>query len=541
MIRIPRIRIRNTGPVTIKLTIICFFRVPQSLPDKMIHGEVGRSALGEVTAYLAHLKEVMAEKDHVFRVVKEAIDRQTATTTALFNIRPYGSTSVLLCEAESDVDICVQILPAAVTAELADLAPVALGRHFLETIVAPAVNTVFGELSAGGLAKEVPVIKGEVLLEPNRTHVDITCNEVGLAKTRHLLGLYAADPANFVAISVLVQWARFAGLIKHLNSDDHVFETAVMYAFIVHLLFREWKVSEEGSVEVEQLLSLSLAELTARMIKMVGKATKPGHEDEALAVRVGHLVQNFFRYGHSLAKKDLELVWSLPGVPAVRVPEVDVVKFRKACSQSLHALLATRNMRDTIKNAEDCCSTQTNYCKKLSLTLSSAMGLAREFHERELSFKTSAKVTISEEAGEDRLVLRAEGSRRALSDLRVELTSLATSTRAFTIGMPARKTSKYFMVGSTFMMARNSPKFNIKLSFGDSRGGYHPLHASHQRSCPLLKFESPVPTADWIRDTAVTPFKEKLEKQLATIPVDREKFINTLEAGVGADEGTFYL
>jgi hypothetical protein len=119
----------------------------------------------------------------------------------------------------------------------------------------------------------------------------------------------------------------------------------------------------------------------------------------------------------------------------VHVLAKDVVKFRKACSQSLHALLTTRDIRQTIDNAADCCSTQTTYCKKLSLSLSSAMGLARDFHERELSFKTNAKVTITEEEGEDRLVLRAEGSRRALSDLRVELTELANSTRVFTIGM----------------------------------------------------------------------------------------------------------
>jgi hypothetical protein len=76
--------------------------------------------------------------------------------------------------------------------------------------------------------------------------------------------------------------------------------------------------------------------------------------------------------------------------------------------------------------------------------------------------------------------------------------------------MPAKKTSKYFMVGSTFMMVRNSPTFNVKLGFGDARGGYQPLHHSHQRSNPLLRFCEPVPTPDWIRDTAVPAFKALL-------------------------------
>jgi hypothetical protein len=76
--------------------------------------------------------------------------------------------------------------------------------------------------------------------------------------------------------------------------------------------------------------------------------------------------------------------------------------------------------------------------------------------------------------------------------------------------MPAKKTSKYFMVGSTFMMVRNSPTFNVKLGFGDARGGYQPLHHSHQRSNPLLRFCEPVPTPDWIRDTALPAFKAAL-------------------------------
>jgi hypothetical protein len=108
-----------------------------------------------------------------------------------------------------------------------------------------------------------------VALEPNETRVDITCNEVGLAKTRHLLRLFAAQPAHYVAFAALVQWARHAGLIKHLDSDDHVFETAVMYAFIVHLLFPDWR--EDGSSgrdEVERLQDLTLSQLTAHFTQV---------------------------------------------------------------------------------------------------------------------------------------------------------------------------------------------------------------------------------------------------------------------------------
>jgi hypothetical protein len=452
-----------------------------------------------------------------------------------FHIQPYGSTSVLLCEADSDVDICVQILPAAIQnhpkpAEFALLEPEAKSRHFLETIVAPAVSMVFDECLLC-LDKKVPVVKGTIK-EPNKTRVDLTCNEVGRAKTRYILSLYNADPANFVIFAMLVQWARYAGLIKHLDSDDHVFETAVVYAFIIHLLFADHRAEPDSDDEaVAAMLHKSLAELAAHMAWAVEQAVSK--EGETFQVRVGRRIHDFFRYGHSLPRQDLDLAWPADDIPSVNVQQAEVTKFRKACSQSLHAILTTRNMRATIDNAQDCCSTKTVYCKKLSLSLSSAMGQARDFHERELSFRTNATVKISEEEGEDRLVLRAEGSRRALSDLRVELTALANSSRVFTIGMPAKKTSKYFMVGSTFMMVRNSPQFNVKLGFADARGGYQPVHLKHQRSNPVLQFCEPVPTADWISDTALSAFRDKLEKQLMTLPTDRDKFINTLEAGVG--------
>jgi hypothetical protein len=66
--------------------------------------------------------------------------------------------------------------------------------------------------------------------------------------------------------------------------------------------------------------------------------------------------------GHSLPGSDTDLVWPAESVPVVHVLKGDVVKFSKACSQGLQALLAKRNMRETIDNAADCFSTQTTYC-----------------------------------------------------------------------------------------------------------------------------------------------------------------------------------
>jgi hypothetical protein len=134
------------------------FRVPQSVPDRVIHRELGESAVAEVSAELAHLKEVMVAKDAVLNLVKDTILKQNPPD--YFSVRPYGSTSVLLCEAESDVDICVQILPAALTPKLEPLRHnhVGLSRHFLENSIMPAASNIFVEMSPC-LNKDVPVIK----------------------------------------------------------------------------------------------------------------------------------------------------------------------------------------------------------------------------------------------------------------------------------------------------------------------------------------------------------------------------------------------
>ena len=59
--------------------------------------------------------------------------------------------------------------------------------------------------------------------------------------------------------------------------------------------------------------------------------------------------------------------------------------------------------------------------KKLPLTLSHTIGSASAFHANRLSHISGANVIITEESGEDRLVLTAEGSRASIAELRMEL------------------------------------------------------------------------------------------------------------------------
>merc|ERR1719320_2002773 len=65
--------------------------IPPKTLESVIHKELGESAKLVVTKLLPDLKNCVKEKH----------------SSELFQITPYGSSSVFLCEAESDVDICI--------------------------------------------------------------------------------------------------------------------------------------------------------------------------------------------------------------------------------------------------------------------------------------------------------------------------------------------------------------------------------------------------------------------------------------------------
>jgi len=299
--------------------------------------------------------------------------------------------------------------------------------------------------------------------------------------------------------------------------------TAEMYALVVHLL--KLKIEDGSSVATSGSMVKDLSSLMSKL----------GPESYT---SVGEKLHSFFKLGQSLGKEELTINWPISEAPAVVISAANVYVFSKACSQALHCLLATHRVNSVLKNALDCTETQSTFIKKLPLTLSHSIGSAPDFHASRLTRISGANVIITEEPGEDRLVLTAEGSRASIADLRIELSDLAMTKRALVIGVPAKQASRYFLAGSTLMLMKNCEKTNCRVGFADSAGTYQLIHKTQQRSSPVLKYEELVETETWLTKRAIPSLTDTMQKQLTSFQLEKKSHVDTVE--LTTRFGTFY-
>ena len=505
-------------------------RNPPKTSEANIHRELGESAQKLMVDQTFSMKTIVQEKNHVLLKIRESIE--TKMGKEIVSVTAYGSSSVFLCEEESDLDICIQPLAAEfglgiVKDEEAfqQLSDAEKSRHFLRMFVSPHVDEVL-DTKVDLTTSDIPLIKGVIRDSSGSTSIDITCNRVGLLKTKCLIQLYEDNPDLWPVFFIIIKWARHSGLIKFMDdTDNRPFLTAEMYAIVIHLL----KLSPSSNPNHKSILEQDLTKTFCSISEI-----KPDFS------KVGENLHRFFRLGQLLkGKGSITISWPIHGdVPNVEIEEARADKFAKACSQALHCLLHTRDVQRVLKNAFDCTATQTSVEKKLPLSLSNSMSSAPGFHAARLGRLSGATVRLMEEAGEDRLVLRAEGSRASLAELRTELRELAVSKRALVVGVPSRQASRYFLAGSTVMLVKGCNNSQARLGFEDSCGGYQALHAAQQRSGPVLRYTAPaqlLEPADWVERHATPAITTVLTRQLAQL---QPSHASSLEVNVRF--GTFY-
>ena len=506
-------------------------RNPPKTSEADIHREVGESAQKLMVDQTFSMKTIVQEKNKVLLKIRESIETKIGKENV--SVTAYGSSSVFLCEEESDLDICIQPLAAAFGLGIVkdkeafqQLSDAEKSRHFLRMFVSPHVDDVL-DTKVDLTSSDIPVIKGVILENSGSTNIDITCNRVGLLKTMCLIQLYEDNPDLWPVFFIIIKWARHSELIKSMDdTDSRPFLTAEMYAIVIHLL----KLSPSSNSNHKSILEKDLTKTFCSISEI-----KPDF------FKVGENLHRFFKLGQLLkdGKGSITIRWPInENVPNVEIEEARADKFSKACSQALHCLLHTRDVQRVLKNALDCTATQTSVEKKLPLSLSNSMSSAPGFHAARLSRLSGATVVLMEEAGEDRLVLRAEGSRASLAELRTELRELAVSKRALVVGVPTRQASRYFLAGSTVMLVKGCNNSQARLGFEDSCGGYQALHAAQQRSGPVLRYTAPaqlLEPADWVERHAGPAITTVLTRQLAQL---QPSHASSLEVNVRF--GTFY-
>jgi hypothetical protein len=464
------------------------------------------------------LKEKLKSKDVDLNNITKCIN--SFDVNVQFETSPYGSSSVFLCDIDSDLDVFVDIKKVIDSVEsVKGLDIPSQKRHFLRNFISPAlIKSDFLEEIYEYIDYDVPLIKSKSIKGSN---IDITCNDEGKKKTSYLLNLYDSDVSYFVTFWILVFWARLSGLII-LHSEktkQSVMETSAMYALIIKILETETLPDTEQSFPSVKGLEKKLKHVTDKLALC---------NNQELSKTLGTRIHDFFRRAAELdSEEDLDIYWPVEGLKPVKISSKKVAVIKQACKRSLHVLQFTRDLQEVLKNAKDRTYKDVEVIKDINLRLSHIMRANKEFHERTISQKCKADVRITEESGNPKLIFHAKGPGFAVNEALNELTALENSNKAHSFGLPKTRL-RYFIPDSLLVTVRNSQKMSGKVKFADSLGIHQPYHLIRQRSSLISTDYTSLDESKWIENFKEL-FATKITNQMKEFPGHDSEALERLE------------
>ena len=521
------------------MDILCEIRKEKDKPQisrRMVTiGENGLKLFMKNSHQLSHtITEKLKKAKEIENAVNRFMKENYKKGKDVFHIDAYGSTSMYLCEAESDIDVSVLVQKQDQILGIESLFPKPsqfLGMeertqntYFLQNIVSRAVDTV-ATSKREVFTTEIPIIKCSFRDGDKETHCDISMNKIGYRKTLYMRFLYQQKAYFLPLFWILVRWARVSGLIKSTISSDKVMDSAEFYALIIHVL--ETPEMKESRIQKPSRWS---------GIKMLLQNLNQMSLDDFF--ELGRGLFEFFRRT-SLLEGNLELVWPTPNIPIVKFDQSKTEAARNLAEKAFHALSATRDVSALINYFLVTSNEKNTIRKTLPLNVSYAIGKARSFHASRLSEITGAVVTLDVKEGKNSLELRAEGSRMAIENLQNELKALILNNKALVLGRLPQKSSRYFMEGSSLFLARQETDPAAVLHFEDSFGAFELHHNAHQRSAVFLKgHQSRLESEDEWKEESIERITNHLLQQFQKFPTNAT-MLQSLEVTIRF--GCFYL
>ena len=439
--------------------------------------------------YKTLIKDIQAKFNYVQRV-ERAINNFTKDKYQIsrgFIVQPYGSTSLYVCEPESDIDIC-----AVATAELSDTIVMTnkyfkiLPEHkqqeyFLDLVVSRVVDSLACE-KRDIFNSQTPFVKFKSSNEEDRFSCDISMNVNGLKKTYYFHHLFKKDWTYFIVFWSLVKWARAAELIRPFaEAEKGVIDTADFYALIAHTL----NFPEAPPVDItEPVNTINLSTLYNIILKCNKKQKFKG-----IFPRVGEMILLFFKEV-SMKNESITIEWSkvhgLEDVKDVIIKPLVMSSISSQASKAFHCLSVLRDSEGLLNyfmTSDEC----TEFTKNLSTSLSFAIGKAKEFHSALLGANTGAIVRIDTIDGLKNYRVVAKGTRLQLDKLKKEIRSLMESNRALVLGRLPQTTSRYFMEGSSKLFSLQDTDYDSRVRFEPSQGACQVLHRLRERESLILQ------------------------------------------------------
>jgi hypothetical protein len=463
------------------------------------------------------LSSAVMHKRLIFNRVKDAIlnSKELAMTGIgeAVRVELYGSASLLLCEAHSDVDISVS-------------APGLRADYVLPDIVVPAIGAVAESVKYISQAA-VPLVKAQVDNGYCLTDVDITVqNSDGVYKSRLIRYLYALSGAHTVLFSAVVQWARCCGLLReNASKQQGLLNSGQVQALVVSFLF----ASNAAVAPSADVLAGDVNQDTdAALLSSAGKCSE---------LEVGRLLLQFFaHYRLPVLPSDMvgstsasstavpevafRYTWPVPGEPQHVFDASSLNELHECCRRALHVLAVSRDWKYLLEHAKAFELSRTRVEQLLSSQLSSTIKYSYPFIAATLQIESKAQVIIAPSpADSTRLLLTATGKHQQILALRRALARLIYHGRLVSYGAIRSLSSTYFLENSSMIYARGAETRASMLSVQPihvDRGFVRTLHQFTEVSAPCMDSAYHCAEHVW-RDAFKAELRDKVQQQVAQI------------------------
>ena len=495
---------------------------------------IGKSTLELFKKNANMLNKNISEKMKVMKDIENSIDRLAKENFKLnkgFLVNLYGSTSIYVCEPESDVDICVYptskaydslIIPSSQRDCFEKLEDVEKEKHFLKLVVSPAVDRIVSS-KREYFDRKHPIVKCISGDSENPISCDVSMSEVGMRKTLYIQHLYQIDACYLPLFWVLVRWARVTGVVKSVDEGSSpIMDTADFYALIIHIL----NCPRQLKCQIEKpRRSTDITFLYRRLDKVRFEEIHS----------LGKMIFTFFQKASNL-NDNLQIQWPAPKIPITKLDQSDLEKVSVIANSSFHFLAATRDVTNLHSHYVSNSKQIKELEKVLPLSISYAIGKAHAYHAARLTQMTGAIVTIELPEGKQNLLLKAEGTQMAINNLRSEMRLLLTTNKALVLGRLPNDTSRYFMEGSSILLVMGNSSIKSLCEFKPSFGPYELIHHAHIREMLLLKQKT---MEDSWEEKVFERFFAHISKQMEMLPKDNEELKQSIE--ITSRFGCFYL
>ncbi|XP_065649354.1 uncharacterized protein LOC100214913 isoform X3 [Hydra vulgaris] len=492
--------------------------------------DVGSSALNYFSKSSSLLLKNITDKAKVLNIIDHAIQRFVKKEYRIdkaFKVSTYGSTSIYVCEPESDVDICIfaeqcvfssDIFPLQMQLRMNEFCHDEKEKHILQFVISRALDSVVSS-KREILDAKIPIIKCVIGDEDSAVSCDISMNLIGKLKTQYIYFLYRSNCLYLPLFWILVSWARVVGLVKSAINSTGVMDTAEFYSLIIGLM----NTDKYENLFVENNRYSSISYLYSCLDKL---KKRDKHE-------LGLMLHTFFRKAANL-RGNLVFYWPAPNIPEVTIDSKVTEKISIFAQSAFHSVSATKNINELFLHALMSQQSTIEYSVKLPLSVSYAMQ-ACSFHSSRLSKLTGAIVSVTPKEGTKNLLVTAVGSSLSINLLRSEIRDLIHTNKTLSLGVLPKKRSKYFMEGSSFLIVEGKTlTFNPTLKFEASLGAFELLHACNRKDALYLETDlKPLPS--WL-DEEFIRFQSCITTQMSKFPCKKNI---SLEAS--SRFGCFYL